>query len=124
MKYAFDIDGTICTNREDVREEKKDDTITYLDMTPYPERIQIVNNLYEQGHEIVYWTGRGGDSYKNDPQYWYNDTEKQLQDWGAKYHELIVGGKPFFDMYICDKSYNSEDWFPKLGISPVNMFRR
>ena len=56
MRYAFDVDGTICTNRDNVRKEKKDETLTYLDMTPYPERIQIVNNLYEQGHEIVYWT--------------------------------------------------------------------
>ena len=97
MKYAFDIDGTICTNREDVREEKKDNTITYLDMKPYPKRIQLVNDLYDQGHEIIYWTGRGGDSFKEDPHHWYDDTERQLQEWGAKYHELIVGGKPWFD---------------------------
>ena len=23
----------------------------------------------------------------------------------------IVGQKPFFDVYVCDKSYNSENWF-------------
>jgi|TARA_B100000809_G_scaffold46494_1_gene40888 hypothetical protein len=112
MKYAFDIDGTICTNREDVREEMNDDTITYLDMKPYADRIQLINDLYDQGHEIIYWTGRGGDSFKDDPHHWYDDTEKQLQEWGAKYHELVVGGKPWFDMYICDKSWNSETWFP------------
>ena len=37
--------------------------------------------------------------------------EKQLLEWGAKYHELHVGGKPHFDMYICDKSWNSESFF-------------
>ena len=79
MRYAFDIDGTICTNREEVRKEKKDDTLTYLDMEPYSERIQIVNDLYDQGHEIIYWTGRGGESFKDDPQYWYGDTERQLK---------------------------------------------
>jgi len=111
MKYAFDIDGTICTNRDELRIEKNDDSITYLDMKPYSKRIQLINKLYDQGHEIVYWTGRGGDSYKDQPGYWYKDTEKQLKEWGAKYHELVVGGKPWFDMYICDKSFNSEVWF-------------
>ena len=113
MRYAFDIDGTICTNREEVRKEKKDDTLTYLDMEPYSERIQIVNDLYDQGHEIIYWTGRGGESFKDDPQYWYGDTERQLKEWGAKYHGLDVGNKPHFDMYICDKSYNSESFFQR-----------
>jgi len=26
-----------------------------------------------------------------------------------------VGNKPHFDMYICDKSYNSESYFQRLG---------
>ena len=35
----------------------------------------------------------------------------QLEDWGAKFHDLIVGEKPHFDLYICDKSVNSEAYF-------------
>jgi len=40
-----------------------------------------------------------------------NITKTQLQKWGAKYSDLQVGTKPHFDMYICDKSWNSEDFF-------------
>ena len=29
----------------------------------------------------------------------------------AKYSDLQVGTKPHFDMYICDKSWNSESFF-------------
>ena len=36
---------------------------------------------------------------------------KKMMGWGAKYHELHVGGKPHFDMYICDKSYNAATFF-------------
>ena len=40
-------------------------------------------------------------------------TKNQLKEWGAKYHDLDVGNKPHFDMYICDKSYNSESFFQR-----------
>ena len=35
-------------------------------------------------------------------------TEKQLNDWGAKYHELRVD-KPFYDLFIEDKSLRIEE---------------
>ena len=116
MKYAFDIDGTICTNRDTVRKETGDESISYLDMEPFQERIDYINSLYDEGHYILMWTGRGCESYKENPEYWKPDTEKQLKEWGLKYHELIVGMKPFFDVYICDKSYNSEAWFPIMKL--------
>ena len=45
----------------------------------------------------------------------YDLTKKQLDDWGVKYTDLQVGNKPHFDMYICDKSYNSETYFHRVG---------
>jgi hydroxymethylpyrimidine pyrophosphatase-like HAD family hydrolase len=93
-----DIDGTICsiTPGNDYRRA-----------IPYPERILEINKLYDAGHKITYWTARGQCSGKN----WEILTETQLETWGAKYHNLILGQKPHFDMYICDKSVNSEDYF-------------
>ena len=41
----------------------------------------------------------------------YDVTKKQLDEWGAKYHDLQVGNKPHFDVYICDKSHNADIWF-------------
>ena len=37
-------------------------------------------------------------------------TEKQLKDWGCKYHELIMG-KPHADFFIDDKGINSDEFF-------------
>jgi len=37
-------------------------------------------------------------------------TEKQLKDWGCKYHELIMG-KPHADYFIDDKGINSDEFF-------------
>jgi len=36
-------------------------------------------------------------------------TKDQLEEWGAKYHELIMG-KLYYDLYIDDKVINARDW--------------
>ena len=41
---------------------------------------------------------------------WKDLTTKQLSDWNAKYHKLILG-KPYADYYIDDKSDDIFDWF-------------
>jgi hypothetical protein len=41
---------------------------------------------------------------------WYEFTKKQLIQWNAKYHELIIG-KPSADYYIDDRSINISDFF-------------
>jgi len=100
-----DVDGTICTQRN--RPDFKDQPSDYVDIEPYSHRIQAINELYDQGHTIVYWTARGCLSKVDHSEL----TKAQLRAWGAKYHRLEIGNKPHFDMYICDKSFNSESWF-------------
>jgi hypothetical protein len=45
-------------------------------------------------------------------------TQEQLAKWGAKYHELDVGNKPHYDIWIDDKAFWSEDFFRDTG-APV-----
>ena len=80
---------------------------TYEDCSPYHDRIRVINEMYDDGHEVHYWTARGVFTGTD----WTELTKDQLMGWGAKYHELHVGGKPHFDMYICDKSYNAATFF-------------
>tara|TARA_Y200000002_G_scaffold357632_1_gene340319 strand:- start:137 stop:463 length:327 start_codon:yes stop_codon:yes gene_type:complete len=102
MIYYIDIDGTIC---EDIPMKGKTEA-TYRAQMPFEERIEEINRLYDQGHEIHYWTARGATSGKN----WTELTTEQLKKWGCKYTALHMG-KPHFDIYICDKSYNSNQYF-------------
>lgn len=96
MRIFVDIDGTIChTINSD-----------YPNSRPLTTRIEKINSLYDQGHYIVYWTARGGNSGKD----WTELTQQQLKDWGCKHHDLIMG-KPSYDLYIDDKSINSEEYF-------------
>ena len=94
--FVFDIDGTICTNTYGEYEKAE----------PFRERIQLINNLYNQDKRIIMFTARGSTTKKN----WRELTEKQLKKWGLKYHELILG-KPEGDIFIDDKAIFSEDWF-------------
>jgi hypothetical protein len=96
MIIYIDIDETIC-----ITPPSRD----YSKATPIIENIEKANRLYEQGHEITYWTARGTQSGID----WTETTEKQLQEWGAKYHELKLG-KPYYDLFIDDKNINTTDW--------------
>lgn len=96
MKYIVDIDGTICTNTEGDYE--------YAD--PYRWRIAWLNKLFDQGHEIHYWTARGSSSGID----WTELTKRQLSDWGCKYTTLRLG-KPSYDVWIDDKAFPPDDFF-------------
>lgn len=95
MKYIVDIDGTICRSGSDYRLS-----------SPYPERIEKINQLYDDGHHITYWTARGGNTGKD----WSDLTKRQLDKWGCKYHELRMK-KPVYDVWIDDKAVWSEEFF-------------
>jgi uncharacterized HAD superfamily protein len=105
MKIYVDIDGTICTDNG-ARPKTKDD---YIAAMPMLDRIEKINLLYDQGHEIHYWTARGATSGVD----WTEITNQQLDSWGCKYHQLHMNSKPHFDLYICDKSFNADEWFTR-----------
>ena len=92
-----------------------DNTIAYTTGTDYEnakpmlERIKVINDLYDKGNNITYWTGRGTVSKIDFTEL----TKKQLNSWGAKYHNLLLG-KPPYDIFIDDKSFNSDDYFNSI----------
>tara|TARA_R110000824_G_scaffold347711_1_gene534446 strand:- start:1983 stop:2279 length:297 start_codon:yes stop_codon:yes gene_type:complete len=97
MIVYVDVDETVCLTPED-----RD----YSKAVPMKKNIKKINELYYNGHTIVYWTARGTVSGID----WEEVTTKQLNEWGAKYHAVKLG-KPHFDLYICDKSINSAVYF-------------
>ena len=97
MKIFVDIDETIC----EYLEER-----IYSNATPIQARIEKINQLHDEGHEITYWTARGSVTGID----WYDLTKNQLKKWGCKYSFLSVGKKPAYDLLICDKAINSEKY--------------
>lgn len=101
MIIFVDIDHTICYY-------KKENCENYRNAIPYQERIQKINELYDNDNTIIYWTARG--TKTNIP--WFQITLNQLNSWGCKFHELRMG-KPAYDLFIDDKNINSELFFSK-----------
>jgi uncharacterized HAD superfamily protein len=89
---CIDIDGTIC----------KTEFGNYSESTPYRDRIKIINEAYDRGHSIIYFTGRHWNSLRL--------TVDQLAKWGCKYHTLSMG-KPPADLYIDDKAIEAGAYF-------------
>jgi len=90
MIYIVDIDGTICLSPP---------SGDYTQSQPLQERIDRVNQLYDQGNTIIYWTARGMSRGLDFSEL----TEKQLKQWGCKYHELRMR-KPSYDVWVDDKA--------------------
>ena len=103
--YVVDIVGTICD-----WEAGRDYTLA----SPFLDRIQSINKLYDEGHTIKYYTARGMGRYagRSDKaiESFYAITESQLDRWGCKYHQLILG-KPSGDHYIDDKGVDVNEFF-------------
>ena len=106
MRYIIDIDGTIC-NEVFEPDGKKN----YALHEPMMDRIAKVNALYDAGHTIKYMTARGAVSMVD----YYDLTKSQLDSWGAKHHELSVGKKEHYDVWIVDKAFWSENFFRSTG---------
>lgn len=107
MQYVIDIDGTICENGDC-------SSCKYEGSSPHLDRIDKINQLYDDGHIIKYFTSRGMGRYNDNgdkaKEKFYAFTKMQLDLWGCKYHELILG-KPSGDIYIDDKGINANDFF-------------
>ncbi len=104
--FIVDIDGTICTNTYGA----------YNDAIPFKNRINFINDLYDNGNIIKFFTARGSGTGID----WTEQTKKQFSHWGVKYHELIFK-KPEGDIFIDDKSFNSEIWFQEAGVIEENL---
>jgi len=96
-KYFFDLDNTLCITING----------NYKESIPIQERINYLNELKNNGNFITIWTARGSKSGIN-----YTElTKTQLNNWGIIYDELLFG-KPDYDIYYDDKSYNIDTIFP------------
>lgn len=100
MKLMVDIDGTICTNTYG----------DYQSAEPFLTRIEHFNKLYDEGHEIHYWTARGSNSGID----WTTLTRQQFANWQVKYTSLQMG-KPAYDHWIDDKATNVEKYFEDIS---------
>lgn len=94
--YVVDIDGTICDTPNG----------NYFSSIPIKERIKKLNDLFQNGNEIIYYTARGYKSRIN----WKQLTENQLKEWGCKYNKLVMG-KPFGDYYLDDHNILLKEFF-------------
>lgn len=98
----FDIDNTIARTV----------ATKYNLAKPIKSRIKIINKLYDKGNIIKIFTSRYMGKYNGNVKLikkkFYKKTINQLNNWGLKYHELIMG-KPIFDIFIDDKAFNPKD---------------
>jgi hypothetical protein len=73
-------------------------SVVYKNVKPIQNEIDLLNQLYDAGNIIILFTGRNWNKYEI--------TKKQLQEFGIKHHELVMG-KPqgiYIDRTDCESS--------------------
>ena len=90
--FYFDIDGTIT---------KETEGWDYKERTPRLDVIGTINKVKKDGNIVILWTSRR----------WIDEdiTIRWLKDNNVLYDKLVMD-KPRWDLYICDKSINIEQW--------------
>lgn len=91
-KIVIDIDNTIC-------EEKT--TFERCLAKPIHGSISTINQLFDSGHQIIFYTARGWAEY--------NMTKDWLDKHGFKYH-ILMCGKPIYDIWIDDRAIQFTSW--------------
>ena len=92
LKIVIDLDGTILGEKRTKEKPKA---------TPLPGAVDAVNKLYEMGHVIIIYSARASSDLEL--------TLKQLNEYGIKYHQLVLG-KPVGDIFIDDRAFVFTDW--------------
>ena len=94
---CFDIDNIICKTIKS----------NYKKSKPIKKNIKFINQLYDQGHTIKFFTarymGRNKENQKKTYQAGFKKTYNQLMKWNIKFHILIMG-KPSFDICVDDRA--------------------
>ena len=97
---CIDIDGTVC------KQTKGD----YENTEPFDDARKAVNRLYDEGFEIVFFTGRNNEDVEKVYRQGYLMTMNQLKKWGFKFHKLYMG-KPSHHILVDDKAlFFKQDW--------------
>lgn len=104
-RIAFDLDDVLC--ERDIEGPTKE---KYYSCKPIQKMIDICNQAYDEGCEVTIYTARGMDVFKKDKDVIINElfslTKNQLENWGVKYHKLVMGKQPY-DLLIDDKAVSS-----------------
>tara|TARA_B100001093_G_scaffold192721_1_gene185247 strand:- start:6656 stop:7027 length:372 start_codon:yes stop_codon:yes gene_type:complete len=101
---CFDIDNVVCSTKNSKYRFSKPKTLV----------IKKINELYNYGYTIIFFTSRFMGRTNNNAQkahsLGFQLTKNQLKKWGVKYHKLIMG-KPSYDLIIDDLSiYFKKSW--------------
>lgn len=92
MRYCIDMDGVICEERT---------TFERSLAKPIDGSVEAIKRLKEKGHFIIIYTSRGWQEYPA--------TKEWLDRYGVPY-DLLLLGKPIYDIYIDDRAVHFTDW--------------
>ena len=105
MRIVFDIDGTICTNKEEGG--------SYADVVPLEGAVESLQRFKNEGHYIILQTARHMWTCQSNEGKVLKMGGKLLFDWLEKWkipYDEVYFGKPHADIFIDDAGHKHIDW--------------
>lgn len=105
-----DLDGTLAQNFEEVFDPR---VIGELRQ----DVALAIAQLREHGDRIVIWTARTSSYWKRREKFGAPNNQEKFQiihewmvDHGIEYDGILDWDKPLFSSYLCDNSFNADNW--------------
>ncbi len=98
MRICFDLDNTLCENRQAGQE--------YKDVLPKEGAVEYLQSLRDKGHYIIIHTARNMVTYNNNLGQIIANQAPVVIDWLKKYnfvYDELLFGKPHADYFVDDK---------------------
>lgn len=105
MKIVIDLDGTICTLKQDNQ--------TYSDVLPLPGAVEKIRSLKEAGHYIIISTARNMGTQDGNIGRVMKNVGKTTLEWLERHNILydeIYFGKPNGHVYLDDRAIRFSGW--------------
>ena len=105
MIFAFDVDNTICEN--------KTGDMSYADVRPFPEALETLRWLRQEGHTIILHTARHMKTCAGNQGKVLKLQGKVLFDWLEQHdvpYDEIWWSKPYAHLIVDDIAHQHTDW--------------
>lgn len=105
MRICFDLDGVICTLRQEGE--------SYSDVRPLPGARETMQRLRDDGHTLIIHTARHMKTCGGNVGLVLARQGQVTLEWLARHdipYDEIVFGKPYAHVYVDDNGFRFTDW--------------
>ena len=106
----MDLDGTLA---QPIDWDKGFDPAVIAD--PNLDVVAAMRQMRKAGYRAIIWTCRTSNHWGRDPMIQANSIHAWMEKHELEYDGILMHDKPLWSHYLCDNSFNADDWTSMLS---------